>query len=99
MWRPTLDTAAPPPGQVSLIFIAIFGFVHMAARLRMPTSKFNAVIVMGLVAFLAPVASAEPQSDDVESQEEHAKAKLDMIDAINDRLDAIGDREERWLHF
>ena len=71
----------------------------MAARLRMPTSKVRGVMMLGLVAFLAPVVSGEPGADDVESQEEHAKAKLDMIDAINDQLDAISDREERWLHF
>lgn len=81
-----------------MIFIAVFGFVHMAARLRMPTSAFNGIIMLGLVAFMAPVASAEQQLD-VASQEEHAKAKMDIVDAINDRLDAIGDWEERWLHF
>ena len=78
------------------MFIALFGLAHFAARLRIPTSACSGVMLLGLFAFLAPVAEAA--DEDAEAQE--AGDALKVLDArLADMIDTVArDREERWLH-
>ena len=81
-----------------MIFLAVFGFVHAAQRLRIPAPAVNGALLLGVVAFVAPIASAAPQGGEGADVEAAQHAGSDWSAGLAELATADADREERYLH-